>query len=295
MSKWNKHEMKASLIGKHQHLFSCPVCSQPMRMVEGKSLLCTNQHCYDLSKHGYLHLSARSHKTKYDKQLFNSRRMMCNNGFFDPLNEAISCTMMKLMKPLFDQKSHLYLLDAGCGEGSHSTHIQDKLTGKGITELTSVGMDLSKEGIVAAAKAYPDALWCVADLAHCPFANQQFDSILNILSPSNYAEFKRILSEDGCILKVIPEQYYLQELRCLYEQKKPAYSNDNIVSRFKDQFNLLSAERVTYRFMLNADLVEPLLHMTPLSWRATKADWQRMQAIDLPYVTVDLLILCGKK
>ncbi|WP_301336209.1 hypothetical protein [Paenibacillus polymyxa] len=41
--------------------------------------------------------------------------MMCNNGFFDPLNEAISCTMMKLMKPLFDQKSHLYLLDAGCG------------------------------------------------------------------------------------------------------------------------------------------------------------------------------------
>nr|WP_231116910.1 methyltransferase domain-containing protein [Paenibacillus polymyxa] len=203
--------------------------------------------------------------------------------------------MMKFMKPLFDHKSHLYLLDAGCGEGSHSTHIQDKLTGKGITELTSVGMDLSKEGIVAAAKAYPYSLWCVADLAHCPFANQQFDAVLNILSPSNYGEFKRILGEDGCILKVIPEQHYLQELRCLYEQKKPAYSNDNILSRFKDNFILLSAERVTYRFMLNADLVEPLLHMTPLSWGATEADWQRMEKIDLPYVTVDLLILCGKK
>ncbi|APQ60907.1 rRNA (guanine-N1)-methyltransferase [Paenibacillus polymyxa] len=297
MSKWNKHEMKADLIGKHQHLFRCPLCSQPMRMVEGKSLLCTNQHCYDLSKCGYLHLAARSYKTKYDKQLFSSRRMMCNNGFFDPLNEAISSTIMKFMKPLFDQKSHLYLLDAGCGEGTHLSHIQDKLTWKGITELTSVGMDLSKEGIVAAAKEYPHTLWCVADLAHCPFSNQQFDGVFNILSPSNYAEFTRILSEDGCVLKVIPEQYYLRELRCLYEQKKnkPAYSNDNILSRFKDHFKLLSAERLTYRFMLNADLMKPLLHMTPLSWGATEADWQQVQEINLPYVTVDLLILCGKK
>ncbi len=289
--------MKADLIGKHQHLFRCPLCSQPMRMVEGKSLLCTNQHCYDLSKCGYLHLAARSYKTKYDKQLFSSRRMMCNNGFFDPLNEAISSTIMKFMKPLFDQKSHLYLLDAGCGEGTHLSHIQDKLTWKGITELTSVGMDLSKEGIVAAAKEYPHTLWCVADLAHCPFSNQQFDGVFNILSPSNYAEFTRILSEDGCVLKVIPEQYYLRELRCLYEQKKnkPAYSNDNILSRFKDHFKLLSAERLTYRFMLNADLMKPLLHMTPLSWGATEADWQQVQEINLPYVTVDLLILCGKK
>ncbi|MFZ4914279.1 methyltransferase domain-containing protein [Paenibacillus sp. S29] len=204
---------------------------------------------------------------------------------------------MKFMKPLFDQKSHLYLLDAGCGEGTHLSHIQDNLTWKGITELTSVGMDLSKEGIVAAAKEYPHPLWCVADLAHCPFSNQQFDGVLNILSPSNYAEFTRILSEDGCVLKVIPERYYLRELRCLYEQKKnkPAYSNDNILSRFKDHFKLISAERVTYRFMLNADLLKPLLHMTPLSWGATEADWQRVQEINLPYVTVDLLILCGKK
>ncbi|WP_377570392.1 hypothetical protein [Paenibacillus farraposensis] len=50
------------------------------------------------------------------------------------------------------------------------------------------------------------SLWYVADLAHCPFASQQFDGILKILSPSNYAEFTRVLTEEGCILKVIPEQ-----------------------------------------------------------------------------------------
>ncbi len=282
---------------KYQHLFRCPLCSQPMRMVTCKSLLCTNQHCYDLSRHGYIHLSSRAYKTKYDKLLFASRRRMYNSGFFDPLNEAITNHMVEFMKPLLDQNRQLYLLDAGCGEGSHLSHIQDKLIQKGIRELTSVGMDLSKEGIAAASKKYPQPLWCVADLAHCPFANQQFDGILNILSPSNYAEFTRVLAEDGCILKVVPEQYYLQELRYGYElnKNKPAYSNDNTLSRFKEHFQLLNVERVTYCFPLHADLMEPLIHMTPLTWGATEADWHRVQKMNLTHITVDLLILCGRK
>ncbi|ASR46174.1 rRNA (guanine-N1)-methyltransferase [Paenibacillus kribbensis] len=297
MSKWNKHAIKANQFAKHQHLFRCPLCSQPMRMVECKSLLCTNQHCYDLSKHGYVHLSSRAYKTKYDKQLFASRRRMCNSGFFDPLNEAMTNHLMEFMKPLPGRTIHHYLLDAGCGEGSHLSHIQEKLTRRGISELTGVGMDVSKEGIAAASKTYPHPLWCVADLAHCPFANQQFDGILNILSPSNYAEFTRVLSEEGCILKVIPEQCYLEELRYLYKQNKnmPVYSNDNTVSRFKEHFKLLNAERVTYRFALNADLIEPLIHMTPLSWGATEADWHRVKEMNLTHITIDLLILCGKK
>ena len=297
MPKWNKHVIKANQLEKHPHLFRCPLCSQPMRIVESKSLLCTNQHCYDLSKHGYVHLSSRAYKTKYDKQLFASRRMICDSGFFDPLNEAITNHMMEFMKPLLDENIHLYLLDAGCGEGSHLSCIQDKLIRRGISGLTGVGMDLSKEGITAASKKYPHLLWCVADLAHCPFANQQFNSVLNILSPSNYAEFTRVLSEKGFILKVIPEQNYLQELRYLYQQHKnrPAYSNDNTLNRFKEYFKLLSIERVTYRFALNANLIDPLIHMTPLTWGATAADWHRVKEINLTHTTVDLLILCGRK
>nr|WP_261383929.1 hypothetical protein [Bacillus licheniformis] len=33
------------------------------------------------------------------------------------------------------------------------------------------------------------------------------------MSPSNYAEFERLLSDDGIVLKVIPRSGHLKELR----------------------------------------------------------------------------------
>ncbi|WP_229523204.1 class I SAM-dependent methyltransferase [Paenibacillus farraposensis] len=68
---------------------------------------------------------------------------MCNSGFFEPLNEAISSHLMEFMKPLSGRKIHCYLLDAGCEEGSHLSHIQEMLTRRGVSELTGVGMDVS--------------------------------------------------------------------------------------------------------------------------------------------------------
>lgn len=99
-------------------------------------------------------------------------------------------------------------------------------------------------------------------------------------------------------MKPLPaEQCYLQELRYLYKQNKnmPAYSNHNTLSRFKEHFKLLNVERITYRFALNAGLIEPLIHMTPLTWGAAEADWLRVKEMNLTHITVDLLILCGKK
>ncbi len=79
--------------------------------------------------------------------------------------------------------------------------------------VLGVGLDLAKAGIVSATKQEREAIWCVADLAAAPFRNRSFDAILNILSPSNYAEFERLLSDDGIVLKVIPKSGYLKELR----------------------------------------------------------------------------------
>ena len=61
---------------------------------------------------------------------------------------------------------------------------------------TKIGFDISKDAIQLAASHYfDDAFWCVADLAHSPFAGEQFDAILNILSPSHYEEFGRLLKK----------------------------------------------------------------------------------------------------
>ncbi|MBA5735303.1 rRNA (guanine-N1)-methyltransferase, partial [Escherichia coli] len=73
--------------------------------------------------------------------------------------------------------------------------------------------------------------WTVADLANCPNQAETADVILNILSPSNYVEFKRLLKKDGFLLKVVPEANYLRELReFIYVDEKSSYSNESVTS-----------------------------------------------------------------
>src|SRR5699024_10380001 len=139
-----------------------------------------------------------------------------------------------------DQKEGV-TLDVGCGEGSHL----NKLAEMGLNGR-KIGFDISKEGIQLAASHYRSAFWCVADLSHPPFAFQQYDTILNIFSPSNYKEFKRLLAEKGQVLKVVPEEHYLIELRQHFykgQEEKEVYSNKEVVDHFSDQFPEVETQR----------------------------------------------------
>ncbi|MBW7458451.1 methyltransferase domain-containing protein [Paenibacillus sepulcri] len=265
-----------------------------MRMVQSRSLICAKQHCFDLSKQGYINLALQGYKTKYNKRLFESRRTICRSGFFEPLNERISSRIGAVLNTA---NKEVRVLDAGCGEGSHLHSIQGKLARNIPVDLLGVGMDLSKEGISSASREYPDLIWCVADIAKCPFANEQFNFILNLLSPSNYAEFKRMLSDDGFVIKVIPEREYLQELRDFLSHKpeKQSYSNNSTIERFREHFARMDMERVRYRFPLDHTLIEPLLHMTPLSWGTAAERLKQIPEMNMTEITIDLTILIGKK
>ena len=109
----------------------------------------------------------------------------------------------------------------------------------GFADLTGVGIDLSKEGIRVAAKEHRDIIWCVADLTKLPLQNQQFDLVLNILSPANYGEFKRVLKEHGILVKLLPTADYLIELRELLFKgtDKELYENDSVKSILPTVFN----------------------------------------------------------
>lgn len=270
-------------------IFQCPICSSPMKVVDCQSLICSQNHCFDIAKHGYVNLLSHSVKTKYSNSMFKARKALFRKGFFEPLQERIS----QLMPVKNDQ---IKVLDAGCGEGSHLSGIHQKI-GEKTNGFFGVGIDISKEGIQLASKDYPHTIWCVADLAKCPFANKQFDIILNILSPSNYLEFERILADDGTIIKVIPESGYLKELReILYDKTfKGVYSNDNTVELFRHSVNLLDIQNVRYTLALDRTLIEYLVNMTPLSWQATETGLQRVREMSSFEVTIDLTILLGGK
>src|SRR5690625_6690305 len=91
--------------------------------------------------------------------------------------------------------------------------------------------------MLAAAKHYENHMWLVADLAQPPLQDGVCDIMLNILSPSNYEEFNRLLTKDGLIIKVVPRSDYLKELRQYFyqESEKEEYSNIKSVELFKER------------------------------------------------------------
>lgn len=287
--------LSAGLISEYEGIFRCPICYGQMRLAHYKSLQCIHNHCFDLSKQGYVNLLPGAFTTKYDKRMFASRREIYQNGFFEPLHARIS---KKIVNERVTKRERMKILDAGCGEGSHLHYIQQEVQQYTSEPLLAVGMDISKEGIRHAAMEYPNAIWCAADLANSPFDHEQFNTILNILSPANYSEFKRMIADDGMVIKVIPGRNYLKELRSvLYEgTNKQEYANDSAtVDHFRDHFELIDIESIRYCLPLDESKFQSLLHMSPLSWGTTEERLQEAHDLNMNEITIDLTVLFGKK
>ncbi|MFC5590817.1 methyltransferase domain-containing protein [Sporosarcina soli] len=266
-------------------LFRCPICTAEMEMVEHSRLVCSTNHSFDLSKSGYVNLAPQAHVTKYDKSLFEARTTVMNSGFFDPVLEVITRIIHE------GSKGTPVILDAGCGEGSHLADIVSRLAGK----ASGIGIDLAKEGIAAAAKEHPGAVWSVADLANCPFQDEKFDVILNILSPANYAEFTRLLKKGGLCVKAVPEASYLKELRAIFYEENVPKEDTDPVGRFAEHFDAVQTERVTYTFPLAEHHLAPLIRMTPLTWGASEEKIRKALQLGLPEITIDFTVMLGVK
>nr|WP_245772881.1 methyltransferase domain-containing protein [Paenibacillus catalpae] len=291
--KKSKKLMSAGKIESFQEIFICPLCKSQMQMVNLQSLVCGSQHCFDIAKQGYINLLSRASHAKYDKKIFEYRREISKGGLFNPLHAAVS----EIITSQLPSNEPVSILDAGCGEGTHLNNIKKEINQKKNNPLLAVGIDISKEGISFAAAEYPNAIWCVADIANCPFNSQQFQFILNILSPANYSEFQRLITDDGLMIKIVPEQDYLIELREIFYKgsEKQVYSNSLTTSHFNEHFKLLDVESIRYQANLSEPLIEPLLGMTPLSWGTSKERIEKIRQMNLKQVTMDFKILIGKK
>jgi 23S rRNA (guanine745-N1)-methyltransferase len=292
---------KTRLLIEHVNIFVCPLCSTPLQMVDQASLVCAKGHCYDIARQGYVNWLSHASKTKYDQSLFAARSSLHQHGFFAPLTEHIVEAITEHMDSETSDPSEIgqpiKIMDAGCGEGSHLVDVLSCMKNKTVYDLLGVGVDISKEGIRMAAKAADSVIWCTADLAKAPFSDRQFQCILNILSPSSYGEFKRLLADGGMVIKVVPESGYLQELReALYgESGARNYSNQATLELFESHFQLIDMQRVHYKLALTGPLLEHLLRMTPLAWHASTEDVRQVLRQEHMDITVDLTVLVGKR
>jgi len=294
LSKQTKRIQNAAFVRDFASIFQCPVCGSSMVVEDLTSLVCEKNHSFDFTKQGYVNLNPHAGKHKYSKDLFEARKqLMADEGFFHPLIERLSEMIHQHTK----NKETLIMADMGCGEGSHLSAICELLEASYGTRVNGAGIDIAKEGIMVAAKNYSEKIWAVADLANPPFKDRQFDVILNILSPSNYAEFHRLLSTDGLVAKVVPQSGYLKELREVFfeDPDKQTYSNADIVSHFEENFQVIDRTRVSYTADIGKTALKSLIQMTPLTWAVEEEKLTSFLDRNATDITVDLEILIGSK
>lgn len=289
-----KIDIVKNLINKHSALFRCPKCEKEMKWNEENSLVCSDGHCFDLAKKGYIYLMLRKVETHYNNKLFESRRALCQTGFYEPLTQELVGLINKYLN---DEIAQLAIIDAGCGEGSNLARIIEDISANTLKEPVGMGIDIAKDGISIAARNYPGIIWAVANLADLPLADHSFDVLLNVFTPFNQQEFKRILKQDGIILKVIPEEGYLGELRDIFYKNSDleTYSNQDVVANFKQHFAILETKRVTYQFKLEGEQLSHLVNMTPLAWGAAPENIRKVTDMGEINITVDVVILVGGK
>lgn len=280
-----KIERAEKLVQNHLNTFRCPICHQGYIKLTGNTLVCAEGHTIDFNRHGYLHFLNTQGTTEYDRLMFLSRRRLLEAGLFKPIIEKVNSLL-----PTSPQS----ILDVGTGEGTPLAqlaafrHHQDFY----------VGFDISKPGITLATQLDIDAFFCVADLRQLPFADQSFDTVLELFSPSDYREFNRVLKENGRLMKVIPNGDYLLELRhLLYGDQDQHYHYDNskVLKLFKQHYPDAKQVPIRYQFNLPHELVTDMIKMTPMSWGRDAHQPTGDELENLTSITVDVSLLVAKK
>lgn len=135
--------------------------------VDFKSLICSKQHTFDITKYGYLNLTPHPSNSHYKKELFEARRhIIMESNLYNAVHKKITKVIGEHTGVSSDS---LLVADLGCGEGSH---LQKILDGCRSRSPVGVGLDISKEGIIMASKRYKNRIWLVGDLANAPFLIQ---------------------------------------------------------------------------------------------------------------------------
>ncbi len=255
--------------------FICPVCNSVISL-SAKTYKCPNNHCFDVSKDGYVNLlmSQQSSLKRHgdDKLMVKARRDFLEKGYYSALREKLCETLFNT----FPGKARI--IDVGCGEGYYTYEVSRN------ADFEVLGIDISKDALKFAAKSVKNSRFAVASAFSLPFENESADCVLSVFAPSAYEEFYRVLKTKGKLVKAIPLEDHLWELKCaLYNEpykNKPEKRNDEL-------FELVSMSEIKYKIKLSEkEDIENLFKMTPYYYKTSRADAERLLSLESLEITV---------
>lgn len=255
----------------------CPVCGGDLTRV-GDDFACEKRHRVNVNRKGCLNFLSTAVDSCYDAALFQARRRVFEAGCYQPVVDALEA-----MLPVDAQR----LLDAGCGDGWYLNALLQKHA-----DWQGAGVDISRDAILQATDQPCTALWCVGDLRKLPFRSGTFTAILDVLTPANYEEFRRVLVPGGLLLKVYPGSGYLREIRAARGMEP--YAEGQVEAYLREKAQVVEERRVTVSHRVTPELWHDFVWMTPLNQDLTDEEKESLAQRPAETVTVDLHIAAVK-
>lgn len=255
--------------------WKCPFCSSSLSL-NNKAWACNNGHSYDVAKEGYVNLLLAQHKNSKqpgdNKQMVNGRRAFLEQGFYQPLANAITDIFNRHISTLTSQ-SEVRFFDAGCGEGYYMGQVRQGCQ-HADCQIEFSGLDISKFAIQKAAKKYPQQHFAVASSFQLPMQDNSQDTVLQIFAPSSELEVHRVLKTKGIWITVNPAANHLYEFKQALYDKPVEHKTLNLVP---DGFELTQQLNISFTFdLVDMQQTENLLMMTPYYWSATQEKKQNL-------------------
>lgn len=265
-----------------ESLFRCPVCGGALRWEE-TGCLCGKGHRFDRARQGYVNLllsgSAALHGDS--AEMIRSRTAFLERGYYNRVREGIG----ELLLPLCPSGP---VLDAGCGEGWYAAFLSPLLGGERL-----YGVDISREAVKAAARRKVYRELAVASAARLPVPDGALKGLLNIFSPPELGEYARVLAPGGILLRALPLEDHLWELKkAVYEHpyRNPA------PKMVLEGFRLLETQDVTlFMTVTPGEDIRALFQMTPYQNKTSERDRAKLLALDALEVRLAIRLAAYRK
>ena len=261
----------------------CPVCGEILNENE-KNYICSEGHCFDKAKEGYVNLLTSSHKNGSligdNKDMAQNRRNFLTKGYFDAL---VSGIISFIKETAFPRPT---IADICCGEGYYGDAIKSAL------DCDMLGFDLSKEMVRLAAKRKNGITYFVGNLARIPVKDKSVDISLHLFAPFHEKEFSRITKDGGYIVSVVAGENHLFELKeLLYDTP---YKNDEQPPE-TENLALTEKRKITAKVHLqsNEDIMA-LFKMTPYYYHTKDEDKAKLANINEMDMTTEFVMFIYK-
>ena len=263
----------------------CPKCKNVLTREE-KSYKCINNHGYDISKTGHINLLLDNQKNSKnpgdDKHMVISRKNFLEKNYY----KGISNRLNEIILSYFLENNKMNILDIGAGEGYYTGNLKDFLEKNNI-ENNIIGIDISKEAVISASKAYKNIDWLVASASNIPIADESLDIIICMFAKIIPEEKIRTLKKGGHLIIVSTGENHLLEMKeVVYEEvRKDFYSpvEDLKIFDYETTINHSYMEEIKEK-----ESIINLFNMTPYRWRSPREGVEKLFSLDNLKITIDV-------